>query len=156
MVKEKYNIIFVCHGNICRSPMAEYIFKYLINKKGLNDNFFVTSKALSNEESGNDIYPPAKRCLIRNKIPFENHQATKINKEDIANADHIIIMDEYNHRLYNYQFESNNKVKKLLYYLGSNEDVSDPWYTDKFDECFHLIYKGVNAFLNYLIDTYKL
>ena len=89
-------IIFLCHGNICRSPMAEYIFKYLVEKNNLNGMFEVVSRATSNEEIGNDIYPPAKSVLRENGISFNRHYAKRITKEEYNEADYILAMEEYN------------------------------------------------------------
>ena len=142
-------ILFVCHGNICRSPMAEFIMKDLV--KNRND-FYIESKATSYEEIGNSIYPPAKRVLSKHNIRFEERSARRMEKSDYDKFDYIIIMDSNNERniMKIIDGDPQNKVHKLLYYAGSNKDISDPWYTGMFDECFLEIEKGCKALLNYI------
>lgn len=139
-------ILFVCHGNICRSPMAEYIMKDISKF----DNFVIESRATSFEEIGNDIYYLAKDVLRRNNIPFSKHHAKRITREDYQNFDYIIVMDEYNlsNLLRIIGKDKNKKVYKLLSFINSSKDVDDPWYTRRFDECFEEIYNGCNALYN--------
>ena len=143
------NILFVCHGNICRSPMAEFIMKDLVKNR---NNFYIESKATSYEEIGNTIYPPAKRVLSKHNIRFEERSARRIEKSDYEKFDYIIIMDSNNERNIRRIIDGDpkNKVHKLLYYIGSDKDISDPWYTGMFDECFIEIEKGCKALLNYI------
>lgn len=143
------NILFVCHGNICRSPMAEFIMKDLVKNR---NNFYIESKATSYEEIGNTIYPPAKRVLSKHNIRFEERSARRIEKSDYEKFDYIIIMDSNNERniMRIIDGDPKNKVHKLLYYIGSDKDISDPWYTGMFDECFLEIEKGCKALLNYI------
>lgn len=147
-------ILFVCHGNICRSPMAEYLMKDLINKNNLNDKLYVRSKATSNEEIGNPIYPPIKKILNDHNIDSSMHQANRMNKEDYDNYDYIIGMDQNNIKniLKIVGNDKENKVFKLLRFCNSNEDVLDPWYTREFNHCYNEINKGVNALFKYIID----
>ncbi len=144
-------ILFICHGNICRSPMAEYIMKYLT--KDYND-FYVKSKATSTEEIGNDIYSPVQRILKENSIPFTKHYATRVEKEDYAFYDYIIVMDSNN--MYNIKRiigeDNDNKVFKLLEFVGESKDISDPWYTGEFDRCFNEIYRGCVGLLKYILN----
>lgn len=144
-------ILFICHGNICRSPMAEFIMKYLT--KDYND-FYVKSKATSTEEIGNDIYPPVQRILKENSIPFTKHYATRVEKEDYAFYDYIIVMDSKNmHNIKKIIGEDNdNKVFKLLEFVGESKDISDPWYTGEFDRCFNEIYRGCVGLLKYILN----
>ena len=158
MCKKNWSIMFVCHGNICRSPMAECIFKHLINQKRVEHLFTVNSSATSREEIwgdvGNPIYPPAVRELERNKIPVVNHRAVQLAKSDYEKYDYIIAMDSNN--LYNIKrivgVDSENKVKKLMNFAGSDKDVADPWYTDSFDIAFNDIYLGCTALLEFLLQ----
>lgn len=146
-------IMFVCHGNICRSPMAEFIMKDLVNKKGLSDGFLIMSSATSYEEIGNPIYPPAKATLMKHNIPFKEHYATKLQKSDYEKFDLFIVMDKRNLGNIERIFETDNeqKVRMLLEYCGENRDVSDPWYSGDFEKTFKDIQKGCNNLLNSLI-----
>lgn len=144
-----HKILFVCHGNICRSPMAEYIMKYLTKNR---DDFLIESKATSFEEVGNSMYYLAKEVLDKHKIPYDTHKARRITKEDYDKFDYIIVMDEEN--LYNVRrvmsTDNENKIKKLLYFINSDKDVDDPWYTRDFDKCYQEIYEGCKALLDYV------
>lgn len=138
----RVHIIFVCHGNICRSPMAEFIMKDLCK----NDNFLIESRATSFEEIGNDLYYLTKDVLNKYHIPYTKHVARRITKEEFERADYVIVMDDNN--LYNLKRivkEENKKVYKMLEFLGTTKDVLDPWYTRRFDECFEEIYASCKA-----------
>ena len=140
-------ILFVCHGNICRSVMAEYIFNYYNRNK--NNTCF--SRATSREEIGNDIYYKAKEILIKNNIPFSSHRATQITLDDYNSSDLVIIMDKNNY--YNIQriIPEVSKVHYLKEYsLGRKEDIEDPWYSNNFDLVFDEITKGVLSLINEL------
>lgn len=133
-------ILFVCHGNICRSPMAEYIMKYLCK----DEEVFISSCATSTEEIGNDLYYKTKEILDVHNIPYGKHRARQITKQDYNNYDYIIVMDDYN--LYNIRRviidDYAHKVYKLNNFVGSDKDVDDPWYTRNFEKCYQEIYKG--------------
>lgn len=150
--KRKIKILFVCLGNICRSPMAEFIFKDMINKKGLSDKFIVKSAATSYEEVGNDIHYGVKEKLIQKNIPFTKRKATRITVEDYNNYDFIIGMEETNikniKRIVGEDLD--NKISKLLDYSDSSRDIADPWYTGNFEITYNDIVEGCNGFLNYL------
>lgn len=136
---EKYRILFVCHGNICRSPMAEFIFKALIRAHGIEDLFYVESAAVSTEEIGNPIYPPAKRCLTQHGIKFDSGKtARQITRADYDRFDYIICMDRMNLRWLKYIIpdDPEHKVSLMMSYTGSNRDVADPWYTGDFETTF--------------------
>ncbi len=128
-------IIFVCHGNICRSVAAEYIMKLKLIKYHLEDRFYVTSRATSTEEIGNDIYPPMKRALYNKEIPFYSHHAKQINQQDYDDADFIYYMDEFNKRNLLYLI---NDYKSIIFpttiYTPHLSQIDDPWYTGQFDE----------------------
>ncbi len=149
-------IMFVCHGNICRSPMAEFVFKDLIKKQGLSDNFIVCSSATSTEEIwgevGNPVYPPAKRELAKHGISCDGKRAVQLKKADYENYDLFIGMDSANIRNINYIFgqDNKNKVKKLLCYCGETGDVADPWYTGDFEKTYNDILRGCLALLKTL------
>lgn len=126
------SILFICHGNICRSPMAEFYFKYLLKEDENENNFFVFSRGISNEENGNDIYNEAKRVLQKNGIPFSQHRAQKVTTSDINRSDYIFLMDDENLNAFNRIFGNMNKVEKL----SSSSNIEDPWYTRDFDRAF--------------------
>ena len=142
-------IMFVCHGNICRSPMAEYIMKHLLREEGIDD-VFVASSATSTEEIwrgvGNPPYPPALRELERRGIPTYPRRAVQLKPSDYSEYDLFISMDE---RIIGADPE--RKVHKLLSFVGSSRDVADPWYSDRFDVAYDDIYSGCVA----LIDKIK-
>ncbi len=148
-----YKIMFVCHGNICRSPMAEFIMKELTAKSSLNDKLTIKSAATSTEEIGNGIYPPAKDELKRRKIHFSEHFATQVKRSDYSKYDLFIVMDTNNVRNIMRIFgnDPENKVHKLLEYANRKDDVADPWYSNRFDIAFNDIYDGCAGLLNHLI-----
>lgn len=128
-------IIFICHGNICRSPAAEYIMKQLLIKYHLEDRFYVYSRATSTEEIGNDIYPPMQRALYNKEIPFYKHYAKQITQKEFDEADYIFYMDENNKRLLSYLIKDyENKAKIITCYSNQYENISDPWYSGQFDD----------------------
>ena len=133
-------ILFVCHGNICRSLMGEYIFKYLTG-----DKYIIESRATSVEEIGNDIYPPVKEILNKYNIPYDRHMARQITIDDYNNYDLIICFDDYNIRNIKLITKDTSKVIKLL-----DKDIEDPWYTGNYDKVYHEIYDGCIKLLNKL------
>lgn len=141
------NILFLCHGNICRSPMAEYIMKYIARDRA---DVYIESKAVSSEEIGNSIYPRAAGTLKKHNIPFGNHRARRITKEDYDKFDYIIVMEEYNlPRLFRIIGEDPlGKVYKLLDFTDTPGDIEDPWYSGNFERVYEQILKGCNCLLN--------
>ncbi|MBQ7364711.1 MAG: low molecular weight phosphotyrosine protein phosphatase [Clostridia bacterium] len=148
-----FKLVFVCHGNICRSPMAEAIMKALVKEKGLDKDFLIESRATSREEiiggMGNPVHPDARAELARCGIPCPNHRATQLLKTDLSKFDLIVGMDRVN--LLNiariFGVENSPKVRKLLDFTESGGDVADPWYTDRFDIAYQEIRRGCEALL---------
>lgn len=143
-------ILFVCHGNICRSPMAEFICKKMIKDAGREKDFYVESAATSNEEIGNDIHPGTKAKLAEMGVPFAKRQARRITKDDYKNFDLLIGMDVENlfYMQKEWDKDPDDKVKLLLSYAHRDRDIADPWYTGNFDETYDDIVEGLTAMLN--------
>lgn len=145
-------IMFVCHGNICRSPMAEFIFKDMVQKCGREKKFVIASSATSTEEIwngiGNPVYPPAKAELAEHGISCKGKRAVQLKKSDYDKFDMFICMDERNiiNTMRIFGDDPDNKVRKLL----QNRDVSDPWYSGRFDIAYNDIYKGCKKLLEEL------
>lgn len=139
-------IIFLCHGNICRSPMAEFIFKQKLRERGIT-SVEVCSRAAHTDEIGNDMYPPAKRTLDAHGVEYTKRAATLITQTDFDSADLVLVMDDEN--LYDIQrrFGVHEKTKKLMSYAGSSRDVADPWYTRDFERTYNDIDIACEALL---------
>ena len=141
-------ILFVCHGNICRSPMAEFILKAIVKSKGMEDRYFIESAAVSSEEIGNTIYPPARRCLSQHGVCFDPlKRAQRINPGDYERFDRIICMDSSNLRLISRIIPSDpaGKISLMMSWAGSRRDVADPWYTGDFEQTFQDILEACEA-----------
>ena len=150
-------IMFVCHGNICRSPMAEFIFRDILEKRGLEGEYTVSSCATSTEEIwngiGNPVYPPAKAELKRHGINCDGKRAVQLRKDDYQKYDLFICMDGNNVRnaVRILGADPDSKVKKLLDYDGSGDSVADPWYTGDFETTYSDILRGCEALLKAII-----
>lgn len=148
-----YRILFVCHGNICRSPMAEFVMKDLVKKRGIDGEFHVESAATSTEEIGNGVYPPARRELALHGIESAGHHARQLRRDDYDKFDLLIGMDGANIRNMTRMCggDPDGKIHKLLTYTGSDRDVADPWYTGDFRQTWLDVSAGCEA----LLDTLK-
>ena len=145
-------ILMICHGNICRSTMAEFVMKDMVNKAGLTDEYYIESAATSREEIGNDTHPGTKRKLTEVGIPYTKRKARQVTKKDYDEFDYLVIMDQNNMRNLNRIItdDPENKVFKLLDFAGKNRDIADPWYTGNFDETYDDVVEGCQALLDYL------
>ncbi len=150
-------IMFVCHGNICRSPMAEFIFKDIVAFNGKTDSFVVASSATSEEEIwngiGNPVYPPARDELLKHGLKCDGKRAVRLQKSDYVKYDLFICMDSNNFRNIFRIFGSDpeGKVHKLMDYTPRHGDVADPWYTDRFDITYRDILEGCQCLYDYII-----
>ena len=152
MTPDKIRILFVCHGNICRSPMAEFIMKKLVSDAGLDDRFSIASAATSTEEIGNGVYPPARRKLAEHGITCQGKTARQMNRNDYADYDLLIGMDSYNIRNMTRMCggDPDHKIHLLLEYTDRVGDVADPWYTGDFSATWRDCLEGCTALLERL------
>jgi len=145
-------ILFVCLGNICRSPMAEYVFKDLVRKEGLEKEFVIESAATSNEEIGNGMHYGTRQKLEEVGVEYGNHRARQLKQEDYDKYDYLIGMENSN--IYNMLKivgnDSENKVFRLLDFSKYPRDIADPWYTGNFDKTYEDVLEGCNEFLKFL------
>ena len=135
-------ILFICHGNICRSPMGEYVLKDMVKRAGLCDQFEIASAAVSREEIGNPVYPPARRELAKHGISCEGHRAHQITQKEYAYFDRIYYMDRSNRRYLERLLKDTDKCFPLL-----DRDVADPWYTGDFGQTWEDILEGCRNIL---------
>lgn len=145
-------IMFVCHGNICRSPMAEFVLKDMVIKRGISDYFHIASSATSREEIGNDTHYGTKTKLKQVGIPITPRAAIQITKSHYEQYDYILCMDTHNIRNLSRIIgtDAANKVKRLLDFSGSPRDIADPWYTGNFDITYNDIVEGCDALLDFI------
>lgn len=145
-------ILFICHGNICRSPMAEFVFKNMVEKSGLNDKFYVASAATSYEEIGNPVHYGTAKILDGLGISYSAKRAIHLEKSDYAKYDYLVCMDNANMRntLRIVGNDAEGKVHKLLEFAGLDEDVADPWYTGDFETTYKDVRTGCEGLLRYI------
>lgn len=149
-MKDNVRILFVCHGNICRSPMAEFVMKDLVAKEGVADAFYIESAAVSSEEIGNAVYPPVKRLLSAKGISCEGKYARKMTHLDYSNFDFLIGMDSDNiRRMHNIcSGDVDGKIRLLKSFIGKpNGEVADPWYSGDFTATWNDVVAGCSAIL---------
>ena len=146
-------IMFVCHGNICRSPMAELVLKHMLREQGIEHMASVCSRATSSEELRNPVYPPARAELAKHGISSEGKYSIQLVRADYDNYDLFIGMDSANirnmHRILG--TDSDEKIIKFMTFAGEDRDVADPWWTGNFEETYQDVSAGVKAFYEYLI-----
>ena len=151
-------ILFICHGNICRSPMAEFIMKDLVRKAGLENQFHIESAATSSEEIGNPVYPPARRKLAEHGIGCAGKAARQLRNEDYDQYDLLVGMDQANlrnmHRICGGDFDG--KMHLLMEFTDHPGDVADPWYTDDFEATWRDVLEGCTGLLEWLTRQQKI
>ncbi|HCN53821.1 MAG TPA: low molecular weight phosphotyrosine protein phosphatase [Prevotella sp.] len=147
---KKQRILFVCHGNICRSPMAEFMLKHFVKEAGRKDEFDIDSAATSSEELGNDMYPPAQRCLRIHGIPYQHRSARQMTRADYQDYDQIFVMDQNNLRWLHARGieDPDGKIRMVMSLVGKNRDVADPWYTGDFEKTFHDLQEALPKLLD--------
>lgn len=146
-------ILFICHGNICRSPMAEFVLKHLTAQSNLTSEIHIASAATSTEEIGNDIHRGTRRKLTQMKIPFSPRRARQVTRADYDEYDYLIVMDGNNLRNLRRIIgeDRENKVYKLLDFTErKGQDIADPWYTGNFDETYDDVLEGCEGLIGYL------
>lgn len=148
-------VLFICHGNICRSPMAQFVFQDMVNKRGLADQFTIDSKATSTEELGNSPHPGTVRKMKELGIPIIPHRASQITRRDYDDYDFFIGMDSWNMRNIDRIFHGDpeGKVYKFLSFGSNGRDIADPWYTGNFDDTYNDVIEGCEGFLSYLLEN---
>ncbi len=146
-------ILFICHGNICRSPMAEFLMRELVSSRGLSNRFYVESAATSNEEIGNGVYPPVKKILNARGIDCSFKRARRMTAEDYSRFDYIVCMDSFNlANLGRIVEDTEGKFSRLLDYTDTPHDVADPWYTRDFSTTEKQIELGCKALLGHILE----
>lgn len=144
-----YNILFICHGNICRSPMAEFLLRDMVNKQGRGGEFYIRSAATSAEEIGNPVHYGTRKKLAEHGISCEGKTAVELTRGDYDKYDYIIAMDEMNIRniMRIIKSDPKHKVSLFLDFAGEHRSIADPWYTGNFDETYNDVLKGCRALL---------
>lgn len=152
------NILFVCHGNICRSPMAEFVLKDLVQKANLTPYFCIASAATSTEETGNPVHPGTRKRLAREGISCDGKYAVQLTRRDYDEYDYLIGMDNANLRNMKRMLggDPEGKLYLLLGFAGRERDIADPWYTGDFDATYADVLEGCEALLDWLRRKYGL
>lgn len=147
-------ILFICHGNICRSTMAEYVMKDLVNQLNLTEEFYIDSAATSREEIGNPVHYGTRQKLKEQGIPCGNHLARQVMKKEYEEYDYILGMDSWNMKNIKKIFKNDpdKKIHKLLDFSQNSRDIADPWYTGNFDVTYNDVSEGCRGLLNYIIE----
>lgn len=148
-------ILFVCHGNICRSTMAEYVMKDLVKKAGLEHNFYITSAGTSTEELGNPVHHGTRKKLREEGIYCGDHRAVQLQKSDLTDFDYLVAMDTANLKNMYRMLGDSPKISRLLDYTDHPRDIADPWYTGNFDVTFTDISRGCRALLESILTAEK-
>ncbi len=147
-------VLFVCHGNICRSPMAEFVFRDMVNQKGLGDQFHIASAATSQEELGNPVHHGTRNKLREYGIFTDGKRAVQLRKADYEMYDYLLGMDQRNitnmNRIVGQDPEK--KIRRLLDYTKDARDIADPWYTGDFDQTYRDVYEGCEALLEFILE----
>lgn len=151
-------ILFVCHGNICRSPMAEFVLRDMVQKQGIADQFIIASAATSTEEIGNPVHSGTRRKLKEFGISTEGKTAVQLKKKDYMYYDYLLGMDKRNIQniLRIVGEDQGSKVHLLLEYARNTRDIADPWYTGDFNQTYDDIKESCERFLTYLIENHKI
>lgn len=148
------NILFICHGNICRSTMAEFVMKDIVKKAGMEEKFYIQSRATHRDEIGADTYWGTKDKLDKEGIPYTKRKATLMTKEDYEKYDYILGMDDENMRYITKIIGSDpvHKVYMLMDFAGEHRSIADPWYTGNFDATFDDVMRGCQGLLKHIIQ----
>ncbi len=151
-------VLFVCHGNICRSAMAKYMMRAFAADCGLEDKFYIDSAATSTEEIGEPVYPPARRKLSEHGISCSDHRARQITASDYDRFDMIILMDRNNMRNIKYIIhdDPDSKISMMMDYTDRPGEVADPWYTGNFDATWKDLEEGCRGLLKYICDNQEM
>lgn len=160
-MQRKVKVLFICHGNICRSPMAEFVLKDMVTKQGISHQFEIASAATSTEEIwngiGNPVYPPAREELAKHGINCEGKRAVQLKASDYDYYDYLLGMDTMNIRnIEKITGKKQGKISLLLAFAGRAESISDPWYTGKFAKTYEDVEEGCKAFLEWLYEKGKI
>lgn len=149
-------ILFVCHGNICRSPMAEFVLKNMVKEKGIENHFYIASAATSTEEIGSPVYFGTRNKLKEYGIATDGKYAVQLKKSDYKKYDYLLGMDQRN--IVNMKKilggDPKGKIKRLLEYTKNARDIKDPWYTGDFDETYQDVYEGCKELLDYILSNH--